>query len=164
MTRSLQTLRRYFLIAASLVTATVAAGSARADNQAVGAMIGAGTGALVGSSLGGRDGAIVGGLIGAVAGVAIANEHRRAPVYYAPEPVYGYAPAPAPVYGYAPQPAYAYAPPPVRSYVPPPVHVAPAYYPQQAWRGRQYDYRYERHHHRHGHHDDRDWGYNRYYN
>lgn len=91
-------IRRSLLITAGLLTISLAAGAARAESPVLGAMLGGGTGAWVGNSFGGRNGAIVGGALGAVAGVVIANgEYRRAPTYYAPQPVYQYAP-PAVVY------------------------------------------------------------------
>jgi hypothetical protein len=125
-------IRRSILVAASLLTVGVAAGSAHADSPVLGAVLGGGTGAWVGSSLGGRDGAIIGGALGAAAGVVVASDYRRTPTYY-----------------YAPQPVYRYAPPAV-------VYAAPVYYPpyERGWRHHERDHhRHDRGHH-HGYQDD----------
>jgi hypothetical protein len=131
-----QLIRRYLLITASLLTIGLAAGSAQADSPVLGAMLGGGTGAWVGSSVGGRDGAIIGGALGAAAGVVIASDyrdHRRAPTYYAPQPVYHYAP-PAVVYS------------------------APVYYQRYDTDWGRHDRRHHRDHYRHGYDNGHHYG------
>ena len=97
-----QSIRRLLLVAASMMAIVMVSGTALAENQVLGGLLGGGAGALVGNSIGGRDGAILGGAVGAAAGVAIAGNYRSAPRYYAREPVYYYA-----------QPTVIYSAPPV---------------------------------------------------
>lgn len=126
-------IRRSLLITASLLAICLAAGSARAESPVLGAMLGGGTGAWVGNSFGGRDGAIIGGALGAAAGVVIASDYRRAPTYYAPQPVYRYAP-PAVVYS------------------------APVYYQRYEADWGRHDRGHYRDHYRHGHDNGHHYG------
>ncbi len=121
------------LIIALLAGAAVS-GTARADDPALGAIVGGVVGATIGHSISGRNGAVVGGVLGAATGASIANSNNTyrnqyssgyddgryydsgvqgrvvvgSPGYYAPPVVY----APPPRVFYAPPPVY-YAPPPV---------------------------------------------------
>jgi hypothetical protein len=146
-----QGIRRYVVITAGLLAASLASGSAQAQYPVVGGLLGGGTGALVGQSVGGRNGAIIGGALGAATGVAIASDYRGGAGYYAPQAYY----PPQPVY-YPPQRVYYYAPQPVYYYAQPRVvHSPPVYYQRYGagWG----------HHYRHGHDkgrhkgDKRDW-------
>lgn len=104
--------------AATLGTAVLST-QAYANDELLGAVVGAGIGAAIGHGVQGHNGALVGGAIGAVAGATIAANSQSyynggyyaspAPVY-APTPVY-YGDAPTPVY-YGDAPTY-YQPAPV---------------------------------------------------
>jgi hypothetical protein len=145
-----QGIHRFVLIAAGLLATSMASGSAQAQNQVIGGLLGGGTGALVGQSVGGRNGAIVGGALGAAAGVAIASDYRGAAGYYAPQPYY----PPQPVF-YPPQRVY-YPPEPVYYSAPPRVvYSSPVYYQRY---GRNWEHHYPRGHDN-GSHDGykRDW-------
>jgi hypothetical protein len=99
------------IIAAAVATLGTAALStqAHANDELLGAVVGAGIGAAIGHGVQGHNGAIVGGAIGAVAGAAVAansqpyynGAYYSPPVYASPAPVY----APAPVY-YGDAPTY----------------------------------------------------------
>ena len=141
-----QSIRRFVVIAAGLLTTCMASGSAQAQNPVLGGLLGGGTGALVGQSVGGRNGAIVGGALGAAAGVAIASDYRGGAGYYAPQAYY----PPQPIY-YPPQRVY-YAPEPVYYYAQPRVVYSPPVYYQR------YGGNWE-HHYRHGHDKGRHHGY-----
>lgn len=101
--------------AATLGTAVLST-QAYANDELLGAVVGAGIGAAIGHGVQGHNGAIVGGAIGAVAGATIAansQSYYNGAYYAPPAPVY----APAPVY-YGDAPTY--------------YQAAPAYYASPA--------------------------------
>lgn len=130
---------RFFLGALAAIPLVMSV-PVHANEQVLGAVLGAGAGAVIGSSMGGHDGAVVGGALGAAVGATIAGSGRDRyvervhydappPRYYAPPPVVVYR-EPRPVY-YGP--SYVYVPPRV-AYGPP-----PGYYRERGWRHRHWD-------------------------